>query len=101
LHYCRFYPHSQQLRLLFIVSTSVPKWRFALRSRHEMQPEQNAASPGKSIMHLIRPTSKAATTAGSRIQYTLQQIRAIGADPSLKVQPPAAHAFVSNFHVSR
>jgi hypothetical protein len=46
-----------------------------------MQPEQKPAPAGKSIMHLIRAGPKAAP----RIQYTLQQIRAIGAHPSLKV----------------
>ena len=57
-----------------------------------MQPEQKAAPAGKSIMHLIRAGPKAAVVAvAPRIQYTLQQIRAIGAHPSLKVRnPPTA-----------
>ena len=49
-----------------------------------MQPDSPAPTQGKSIMHLIRPTASSKALA-PRIQYTLQQMRAIGSAFGLRV----------------
>jgi hypothetical protein len=88
-------PTSLRLLALFPIANrhSQPAFSGALActADKQMQPDSTAPPQGKSIMHLLRPAASSKAPA-PRIQYTLQQIRTIGADPALKVPPPSSTA---------